>query len=375
MISVVCLRYYPAVGGVETTVLETTCRLAESFQMKVVTSDLKVEKPFQRLSEKERLSEYKNVPITHLESKKFLPVEGYGVKMKGLLDAVSGSEMIHAHSYGAHHSDKVIKMTHKNGIPSILTTYLHPSTYSHHKILRSFYDSTVGRRTLNRATSIITLTNNEKDYIINRFGIPGEKIKVIPSGVDLAKFRDLGRKREENTLLFVGRLSPVKRLDMLLRALAKVKKKIPDVKLRIVGKDWGVKSDLVDLAKTLNIENNIEFLEELSFEGLINQYNSAKALVLTSRFETFGVVIMEAMACGTPAVAVGVGGIPEVVGDSGILCKDNEESVAQGIIKMLTNHEKYDSLKENTKKRRELFSWDLVSQKVKSLYEDTLKAV
>ena len=87
MISVVCLRYYPAVGGVETTVLEITNRLAKSFPMKVITSDLKVENPFQRLSEKERLSEYMNVPIIRLESKKFLPVEGYGVIMKGVNEA------------------------------------------------------------------------------------------------------------------------------------------------------------------------------------------------------------------------------------------------------------------------------------------------
>ena len=86
MISVVCLRCYPAVGGVETTVLEITNRLAKSFPMKVITSDLKVENPFQRLSEKERLSEYMNVPIIHLESKKFLPVHLHGSQVPSTLD-------------------------------------------------------------------------------------------------------------------------------------------------------------------------------------------------------------------------------------------------------------------------------------------------
>ncbi len=372
MISVVCLRYYPAIGGVETTVMEITNRLAKSYKMKVVTSDLKVENPFQRLSEEERLSRYMDVPITRLQSKKFLPVEGYGVVMKGLLEALQGSEMIHAHSYGAHHTDKAIKMAYKNGIPSILTTYLHPASHSHHKMLRTIYDSTIGKKTLERCTSIITLTKNEGDYIGRRFNIPMEKINVISSGIDLGKFRDLGYDKDEDILLFVGRLSPVKRLDLLLRALAKVKKNIPNVKLRIIGKDWGVKPQLVEMTKTLNIENNVKFLEELHFEELIEHYNRAKALVLTSRFETFGVVIMEAIGCGTPVVVTKVGGIPEVVGNAGILCEENEESVSKGIIEILSNPEKYRTLKENTKRRRELFSWDKVAEKVKSLYEDTL---
>ena len=83
MISVLCLRYHPALGGVETVVVETINRLAKSFDIKVVTSDLKVDRPFQKLSKEELIDSYMNVPITRLESRKFLPVEGYGVILKG----------------------------------------------------------------------------------------------------------------------------------------------------------------------------------------------------------------------------------------------------------------------------------------------------
>ena len=67
-----------------------------------------------------------------------------------------------------------------------------------------------------------------------------------------------------------------------------------------------------------------------------------------------------------------MGGIPEVVGDAGILCKENEKSLADGIIELLESDEKYNSLKENAKKRRELFDWDLIAERVKSVYEKTL---
>lgn len=373
MISVLTLRYYPAVGGVETTVLEITTRLAKTFHMKVVTSDLKVERPFQKLTGKELISEHQNVSITRLPSKKFLPVEGYGVVMNGLKEALKGSEMIHAHSYGTHHTDTAAKMTSKLEVPIILTTYLHPASHSHHKILRTLYDSTMGKKTLRRCTAIITLTNNERDYIANRFGISKEKIITIPSGIDLQRFRDLGLEREENTLLFVGRLSPVKRLDMLLRALVMVKKKIPDIKLRIIGRDWGEKSRLLELTRQLNLTDNVEFLGEIGFDKLVDHYNRVKLFVLTSKFETFGVTAMEAIGCGTPVVVTGVGGISEVVGNAGAVCQESPESVAQRIVDVLTNSEKYLEMKENTKIRRELFGWDNITEKVKMVYEKVLE--
>ncbi len=373
MIPVLTLRYYPALGGVETRALEVTIRLAPSFSLKVVTSDLKMERPFQRLSEKEHLTEYKGVPIVRLRGKKFLPVEGYGVRLKGLEAALSGSEMIHCHTYGAHQTDKAVKFAQKNGIPSILTTHLHPSTHSHHKMLRSLYDGLVGKKTFQRCRHIITITEMEKEYIFRRFGIPKEKMTAIPNGINLGQFRDLGLEREDNSLLFVGRLSPVKRLDMLLEALAQVKKTIPDVKLKIIGRDWGVKRRLVQHAKQLGIQDNIEFLEEVPFEKLIEHYNRAKLFVLTSRYEAFGITIMEAIGCGTPGVVTSVGGTPEVVGDSGILCKGNARDVAENIIDILTNEDRYYLLKKNTEKHRKLFDWDIIGERVKKVYEKTLE--
>ncbi len=373
MIPVISLRYHPAVGGVETRALEVTNRLASSFDLKVVTSDLKTERPYQRLSENEKITEYNNVPITRLESRKFLPVEGYGVKLKGLKEALSGAEMIHTHSYGTHHTDRAVKIAKRMKVPSLLTTHLHPSYASHHKMLRSLYDTLIGKGTFDKATHIITITEIERDYVANRFGVPKDKMTAIPNGIDLLKFRDLGYEREENTLLFVGRLSPVKRLDMLLRATAMVRRKVPHVKLRIIGRDWGVKSELVALSRELRIESNVEFLSEIPFESLVEHYNRAKVFVLSSKYEAFGITIMEAIGCHTPVVVTSVGGVPEVVGDAGILCKENAESMANGILKLLTNSEKYHTLKENTKRRRELFDWDLIANEVKKVYERLLK--
>jgi glycosyltransferase involved in cell wall biosynthesis len=372
MIPVVSLRYHPATGGVETRALEVINRLAGSFDLKVVTSDLKMERPYQKLSKDEMLEEYHGVPIIRLESKKFLPVEGYGVKILGLEDALKDSEMIHTHTYGAHHTDRIMKIAKKMNVPSLLTTHLHPASHSQHKILRGIYDSLIGKGTFKMATHIITITEIEKNYIAKRFGVPKEKMTAIPNGIDLSKYRNLGYEREENTLLFVGRLSPVKRLDLLLKATAQVKRKSPGIKLRIIGRDWGVKSQLITLAKELDIMENIEFLHEIPFESLVEHYNRAKVFVLTSKYEAFGITIMEAIGCETPVVVTAVGGVPEVVGDSGILCKENESDVAKGILELITDEKKYEDMKERTKIRRLKFSWDDIARNVKSVYEHIL---
>ena len=350
MISVVSLRYYPAIGGVETTVLEISSRLAKSFQMKVVTSDLKVEKPFQRLSLEEQVPQYRNVPITRLESKKFLPLEGYGVVMKGLAKALQGSEMIHTHSYGSHHTDKAVKMGIRQGIPTVLTTYLHPASHSHHKMLRTFYDSTLGKKTLKRCTSIITLTCNERDYIVHRFGVSKEKITVIPSGIDLQTFRDLGRKREEHTLLFVGRLSPVKRLDMLLGVVARVRKSIPNVKLRIIGRDWGVKAQLIELIDQLKIKDNVELCGEMSFHELIEHYNRAKVFVNTSDSEGFPNTFIQACKSATPILSLNVN--PDGFLDKfscGLNCNGQSDRLSQGL-KFMLEKDRYIELGRNARK-------------------------
>ena len=159
---------------------------------------------------------------------------------------------------------------------------------------------------------------------------------------------------------------------MLLEALAQVKKTIPDVKLKIIGRDWGVKGQLKQLAKQLGIQDNIEFLKEVPFNELVEHYNRAKLFVLTSKYEAFGITIMEAIGCGTPGVVTSVGGTPEVVGDSGILCRENARDVAEKIIDVLVNEDKYNRLKENAEKRRKLFDWDIIAERVRKVYERTL---
>lgn len=225
-IGVVNLRFYPALGGAETLILEICKRLTNKFDITIITSDIKTELPYKKLAETEMIDEYQTLKIERLTSKHLLPLEGYGNVLRGLKKELKNFDIIHTYGYGYYHTDRSIRVAKKFNIPSVFTPLLHKAFFAKHKFLRSIYDSTRGKRTLELANRIIGLSNEEKKYLSKRFGIREDKITVVPCGVDLEKFKDLG-KEKENELLFVGRLSPVKSLEILVKALAIVKKIFP----------------------------------------------------------------------------------------------------------------------------------------------------
>ena len=130
-------------------------------------------------------------------------------------------------------------------------------------------------------------------------------------GIDTNLFRPLWNSRK-NYILSVGALSPHKGFDFIINSLGKVDDTIRP-KLKIVGyasnKDW--LNQLRDLAKINDVD--LEILENISYEELVVLYNEAKLFIFGSYLEPFGLVSLEAMACGTPVIAVKEGGIREIV--------------------------------------------------------------
>ncbi len=373
-IAVVNLRFYPAVGGAETLILEICKRLTDKFKFQIVTSDVKIELPYSKLSADDMLSRYENLDITRLNSIHLLPFEGYGCIVKKLPFALKDAELIHTYGYGYYHSDKAIRVGVKRSIPVIFTPLLHTTSFVRHRMLRRIYDSTIGRKSMLLCDKIISLSNEEKNYIAKRFNIPIDKISYIPCGIDLDKFKDLGRERDSNTLLFVGRLSKVKGLEVLVEALHTVKREIPDVRLKLAGEDWGMKKEIINMAIKFGVRDDIEFLGKVTEEELIELCNSVKLFVTSTKYESFGISALEAIACGTPVVASRVGGLPEAVGDCGLLCDRNAADFAENILKMLKDESLYERCKKNTIAWREKFSWDVIAEKISNIYSEMLRA-
>ncbi len=185
------------------------------------------------------------------------------------------------------------------------------------------------------ADLLIAATPAERAQLLWLYRAPRSRIVVVPPGVDTAHFRPLPREAakaalgippERRLLLFVGRIEPLKGLDTLLRALALLKAQRPDLiptlSLSIIGGDpsaaQGENAEmdrLKALRAQLGLEEVVLFLGARDQRALREYYAAAEALIMPSDYESFGMVALEAMACGTPVIASAVGGLAFLVRD------------------------------------------------------------
>lgn len=205
------------------------------------------------------------------------------------------------------------------------------------------------------------------------------KVNYIPPGVDTKVFK-LSKKRSTNDVLFVGRIeknSDWKGISYLFEAISKVKKISPDINLRLVGP--GDRVDYFKMyAQKLGINKNVKFVGSKINNELILEYQSSKVIVLPSitESESFGMVLIEAMACKKPVIGSNVGGIPYVIDNeqNGLLVPPKDpQALADAIIKILTNPQLAKKMGENGYKNvKENFIWDKQIEKTKKIIEESL---
>ena len=186
------------------------------------------------------------------------------------------------------------------------------------------------------ADRLIANTDGEARELIELYAAPPAKVSVVPPGVDLATFSPgdrrqaraaLGLPVEGDLLLFVGRIQPLKAPDLLLRVAAELLRRDPSRRERLTVAVVGGPSgsgltrphELEELAVSLGISDVVRFVRPVERPVLAQWYRAADLVVVPSHSESFGLVAIEAQACGTPVVAADVGGLPTAVGDAGVL--------------------------------------------------------
>jgi len=181
------------------------------------------------------------------------------------------------------------------------------------------------------ADRIIAFSPHERDAMVRLYGADAAKVSLVPCGVDLSVFRPLDRKTSrdrlglngDKILLYVGRVEPLKGLDLLVETAAQMDSE-EGVRVMVVGADVNGDREMDRvklLAKERDLEDQIDFVGQVDHNELPLYYNAADVCVVPSYYESFGLVALEAMACGTPVVATRVGGLSTIIqhGSTGYL--------------------------------------------------------
>ncbi len=232
------------------------------------------------------------------------------------------------------------------------------------------------------ADCIVAFSAHERDAMVRLYDGNPSRIRLVPCGVDLARFRPLGRAEARNelglnghkVLLYVGRIEALKGVDLLIHTAAHLP--TGDVQVLVVGSDADGSGEIARLkrmAEDLNVGQAIEFVGRVPQEQLAWYYSAADVCVVPSFYESFGLAALESMACGTPVVASRVGGLPTVVqhGRTGYLKSWRcPEAFANSLEMILVNDSLRDSMGKAARRRAEGLSWEEVAGRLFDIYEE-----
>lgn len=246
------------------------------------------------------------------------------------------------------------------------------------------------RRLLTLADGIIAANPEERADLIWRFGTATEKVCTIPPGVDLDHFRPhpqaaarqrLGLAPEEQMVLFVGRIDPIKGIDTLIEAAALMTNDpdCPEPIILFVGGDLdergeptGPLAGVVAVVRERGLAERFRFLGSRPREELPLLYSAADVVAVPSHYESFGLVAVEAMACGTPVVAARAGGLAFTVEDgvSGLLVTPRSpHELAAALTLLLRDDSLHRELAAGARPAAERFAWPAVAASIRHVYE------
>ncbi|MGA8710094.1 MAG: glycosyltransferase family 4 protein [Thermoplasmata archaeon] len=366
-------RYPPALGGVERHVERLARELTRAgATVEVVTSDLARDNPFTRGHFAPPAG---SVPVRRHRGFLAAPIpHGSGIVVPGMLfDALrTDVDVVHAHAFG-HFPMWVGQLVHGlRGIPLVVTPHSDPGTGT---TLARLWSRYVARTTIRGADRTVALSHLEASWL-RLYGVRADRIRVIPPGIDFAEFETLTNRTTEAdgpVILFVGRLEASRKgLEPLVRAMAELPRNLR-ARLRLVGEDWGGLGPALSLARSLGVADRIDARGAVPRAELLREYASADLFVLPSLFDSFPVVVLEAMAAGVPVVATRVGGVPELLeeGECGLLVPPgNPGALAEALAIGLSESALRERFAREGRRRASQFDWSRIAAQFVNLFEE-----
>lgn len=373
------LRYPPATGGVEDYTKELVERLrAEGEDVSVETTNLKMHHPPTLLDPPPI-----DPPYIHRHDAHTFDSVGYPIPIN-LKEDLQTMEMdiLHAHAFWYAPADIAARVAKKRNIPFVLNTYYY-NTDNRRSMKWQLYRILYGKATVAAADAVVVISPYEHE-MLKKDGFMLDRVELIPPGIEAETFSTKKNNpfpawnvTAKNILLFAGRIAKAKGVDLLISALPQVMKQVPDTHLVIIGEDFGFRKQCEEQAKALGLEKFITWTGKTTRDQLIGAYQNASTFVFPSRFEAFGIVLLEAGAAGCPIVATNGSAIPYIVRNekTGLLFEpENVADLASKTITILSNGIVAKEMAETARLRAHTeFAWDQSVAKLRKLYADLLK--
>ena len=289
-------------------------------------------------------------------------------------------DVIHAHDWLVAYSAKSIKESYN--IPLISTIHATESGRNsgiHDETQRYINDSEW--MLTYESSEVIVNSNYMKNEVQRLFGLPYDKINVIPNGVNLQLFSNINvdydfRRQyamdNEKIILYVGRLVYEKGIQNLIAAMPKILDRYHDSKLIICGRG-GMIDELREQVKYLGIDNKVYFAGYCDSKKMQKMYKCADVAVFPSTYEPFGIVAIESMLSGTPTIVSDVGGLNEIVehGVTGMKSyAGNANSIADSVLALLFDPKLCANISQNAiKKVKENYNWAKITDNTYYVYQ------
>jgi len=261
---------------------------------------------------------------------------GYGISLKMIKNI--DADIVHIHHFGYFPATAGFITAKLNKKPVVFTPHFHPPIFGLGRtILFWLYNFTQGIPILKMSDKVLPITKYESRELV-RYGGSSNNMIVIPNSIDTTKFKIIKSRNhfKKKVILYVSNMNSHKGCDKFFDISQKILRKRKDMMFVFIG-NGPLKSKIIK--KSRKYRNNYLFLENLSEEDLIKWYNFADVLVLPSFYEAFSMVLVEAMACGTPVISTNVGGIPEVVYDRELLVNYGDWNRMKNLIEYVIDND------------------------------------
>ena len=301
-------------------------------------------------------------------------------KATEVINKEGGFDVIHAHDWLVTYAAKSLKQSFN--LPMVATIHATEAGRNSgiHDDTQRYINDTEWLLTY-EATEVIVNSNYMKGHVQGLFGLPFDKISVIPNGINLNNFTGIDRDYDfrrrfamdnEKIILYVGRLVYEKGVQHLISAMPKILENYHDSKLVIAGKG-GMIDELKSQVESMGLSNKVYFTGYLNQKEVQKMYKCADVAVFPSTYEPFGIVALEAMLAGIPTVVSDIGGLNEIVehGVNGMKSyTGNPNSIADSVLSLLFDPQLAMNVTKNAKNKvKDEFNWQKIAQDTHYIYE------